>query len=104
MACGFQRVPCSPNETIFACSQNPPQESPETRGFFEAVKFPSPQPSRVAQIKPQNVSAQVALPEWVRGRGLAMFVTTFFGALSLGNAIWGQLAAMISLPAALRDF
>jgi hypothetical protein len=29
-----------------------------------------------------------------------MFVTTFFGALSLGSAIWGQLAAMLGLPAA----
>ena len=27
-----------------------------------------------------NVSAQVALPDWVRGRGLAIFVTAFFGA------------------------
>ena len=46
-----------------------------------------------------NVSAQVALPEWVRGRGLAMFVTIFFGAISLGSAIWGQVAGMAGLPA-----
>src|SRR6266436_7723522 len=49
--------------------------------------------SWIAVLSSLNVSAQVALPEWVRGRGLAMFVTTFFGALSLGSAIWGQLAA-----------
>ena len=30
------------------CSQNPPQESPETRGFFEAVKFPLPQSTATA--------------------------------------------------------
>ena len=30
------------------------------------------------------VSAQVALPEWVRGRGLAIFLTVYFGALTLG--------------------
>src|SRR5262245_26938042 len=29
-----------------------------------------------------------------------MFVTVFFGALSAGSALWGQLAAMIGLPAA----
>ena len=40
----------------------------------------------------RNVSAQVALPEWVRGRGLAMFVTVFFGAITLGSVIWGQVA------------
>jgi len=56
--------------------------------------------SWIAVLASLNVSAQVALPEWVRGRGLAMFVTTFFGTLSLGSAIWGQLAAMLGLPAA----
>jgi MFS family permease len=56
--------------------------------------------SWIAVLATLNVSAQIALPEWVRGRGLAMFVTTFFGALSLGSAIWGQLAAMLGLPAA----
>jgi hypothetical protein len=56
--------------------------------------------SWIAVLATLNVSAQVALPEWVRGRGLAMFVTTFFGALSLGSAIWGQLAGMVGLPAA----
>ena len=34
------------------------------------------------------VSAQVALPEWVRGRGLAIFLTVYFGALTLGSAVW----------------
>ncbi|HKA81253.1 MAG TPA: MFS transporter [Xanthobacteraceae bacterium] len=56
--------------------------------------------SWIAVLASLNVSAQVALPEWVRGRGLAMFVTTFFGALSLGSAIWGQVAGMAGLPAA----
>jgi MFS family permease len=47
-----------------------------------------------------NVSAQVALPDWVRGRGLAMFVTVFFGAISLGSAVWGYVAGLIGLPEA----
>jgi len=47
-----------------------------------------------------NVSAQVALPDWVRGRGLAIFVTGFFGSLTVGSAIWGKVAEMIGLPAA----
>jgi hypothetical protein len=47
-----------------------------------------------------NVSAQVALPDWVRGRGLAMFVTVFFGAMAAGSAIWGQTASMVGLQAA----
>jgi predicted MFS family arabinose efflux permease len=56
--------------------------------------------SWIAVLASLNLSAQVALPEWVRGRGLAMFVTVFFGALTVGSALWGQLAAMIGLPAA----
>jgi predicted MFS family arabinose efflux permease len=57
--------------------------------------------SWIAAVSSLNVSAQVALPEWVRGRGLAMYVTVMFGALTLGSAIWGQLAVVAGLPAAL---
>jgi MFS family permease len=48
-----------------------------------------------------NVSAQVALPDWVRGRGLAVYVTTFSGAMTLGSALWGQVAHWGGLPLAL---
>jgi MFS family permease len=54
----------------------------------------------IAAIASLNVSAQLALPEWVRGRGLAIFVTAFTGALALGSAAWGQAAGMWGLPAA----
>jgi len=47
-----------------------------------------------------NVSAQVALPDWVRGRGLAIFVTVIFGAVALGSALWGQVAAAVGLSGA----
>lgn len=45
-----------------------------------------------------NVSAQVALPNWVRGRGLAVYATAMFGALTIGSAIWGEAASQISVP------
>jgi hypothetical protein len=57
--------------------------------------------SWIAAVSSLNVSAQVALPEWVRGRGLAMYVTVMFGALTVGSAIWGQLAVLFGLPTAL---
>jgi MFS family permease len=47
-----------------------------------------------------NVSAQVALPEWVRGRGLAVYVTVFFGTMTVGSALWGFIADRFGLPAA----
>ena len=57
--------------------------------------------SWIAGVSSLNVSAQVALPEWVRGRGLSMYVTVMFGSLSLGSAIWGEAASLASLPLAL---
>ena len=56
--------------------------------------------SWIAILATLNVSAQVALPEWVRGRGLAMFVTVFYGTMTVGSALWGQVAGMVGLPAA----
>ena len=47
-----------------------------------------------------NVSAQMALPPWVRGRGLSIYVAVMFGSLSLGSAIWGKAATFTGLPAA----
>ena len=57
--------------------------------------------SWIAAVSSLNVSAQVALPEWVRGRGIAVYVTVMFGALTIGSAVWGELAVLIGLPAAL---
>ena len=47
------------------------------------------------------VSAQVSLPEWVRGRGLAIFLTVYFGALTAGSALWGEVASVQGVPFAL---
>ena len=52
--------------------------------------------SWIAVISSVNVSAQLALPDWVRGRGLAIFVTAFFGALTAGSAIWRQVHLYVS--------
>jgi MFS family permease len=46
------------------------------------------------------VSAQVVLPDWVRGRGLAIYSTVFFGCLTFGSALWGETAAFIGLAGA----
>src|SRR5262249_41994313 len=56
--------------------------------------------SWIAVLSSLNVSAQVALPDWVRGRGLAIFATAFFGAMTIGSVVWGHLAGMVGLPAA----
>jgi predicted MFS family arabinose efflux permease len=48
-----------------------------------------------------SLSAQIALPDWVRGRGLAVFLTAVFGSITAGSFIWGYAAARLGLPSAL---
>lgn len=47
------------------------------------------------------VSAQLALPDWVRGRGLSIFLTVIFGSITLGSLLWGWIAAKAGLEIAL---
>ena len=56
--------------------------------------------SWIAALATLSVSAQVALPDWVRGRGLALYTTVFFGCLTLGSAAWGEIAEWVGLPLA----
>jgi MFS family permease len=55
----------------------------------------------IAVLSNLNVSAQLALPEWVRGRGLAIYATVFFGSLTAGSVLWGQVARVAGVPMAL---
>jgi hypothetical protein len=48
-----------------------------------------------------NVSAQTALPDWVRGRGLAIYLTVFYGAMTAGSLIWGAVADSAGVPVSL---
>jgi len=57
--------------------------------------------SWIAVLANLNVSAQMALPEWVRARGLSVFITVFFGSLTLGSVVWGQVAALFGISTAL---
>ena len=47
------------------------------------------------------LSAQNVLPEWVRGRGLAIFLTVIFGTMTVCSAAWGQVAGKVGLSEAL---
>lgn len=39
-----------------------------------------------------QVAAQGSLPDWVRARGLSMFMMVFMGSMALGSLLWGYLA------------
>jgi predicted MFS family arabinose efflux permease len=47
------------------------------------------------------LSAQVALPDWVKARGLALAQMVFSGAISAGSLAWGAAASRIGIPWAL---
>ncbi|MBW7923802.1 MAG: MFS transporter [Burkholderiaceae bacterium] len=40
-----------------------------------------------------SVSAQLALPDWVRARGMSIYQVALMGGAGLGAALWGQVAA-----------
>jgi MFS family permease len=48
-----------------------------------------------------QVSAQTALPSWVRARGLSAFVMVFMAGMAIGAVAWGQVATRIGIPDAL---
>lgn len=39
-----------------------------------------------------QVAAQASLPDWVRARGLSVFMMVFMGGMAVGSLIWGYLA------------
>lgn len=45
-----------------------------------------------------NGVAQAILPNWVRGRSLAVYLTAFNGAMTLGSLSWGAVAQWTSVP------
>ena len=40
-----------------------------------------------------NASAQTVLPDWVRSRGMSLYLLTFQGAQALGAVVWGVVAS-----------
>jgi MFS family permease len=57
--------------------------------------------SWIAVMSSLNSGLQLALPNWVRGRGLAYYLVVFQGAQALGAVIWGTLAERASVTTAL---
>ncbi|HEX3861650.1 MAG TPA: MFS transporter [Stellaceae bacterium] len=55
----------------------------------------------VAVVATVNVAAQVALPSWVRARGLSIFMIVFNGMMAVGSAVWGLVASLVGIPWAL---
>lgn len=48
-----------------------------------------------------SVSVQLALPDWVRARGMSIYQMALMGGSALGAAVWGQVATVASFQASL---
>ena len=55
----------------------------------------------IAMLTTLNVAAQMALPNWVKARTLAVFLVVFNGCMAGGSALWGAVATESTIPAAL---
>ncbi|MCQ9934030.1 MFS transporter, partial [Staphylococcus aureus] len=48
-----------------------------------------------------GVSAQMALPNWVRARGMSIYQMSIMGGTAAGAALWGQVASMVGVRGSL---
>jgi MFS family permease len=48
-----------------------------------------------------TLSAQLALPNWVRARGMAIYQMSIMGASALGAVVWGRIAEWSNVPTSL---
>jgi MFS family permease len=61
----------------------------------------------VSALATLNVAAQGAVPEWVRARGMGLYLLVFQGGVAAGSAAWGAVAAgslTVALVAAASTF
>ncbi len=55
----------------------------------------------IAVLSTLNLGAQRSAARWVKARALAVYLTVFFGSMTTGSAIWGQIASQFGTPTAL---
>jgi MFS family permease len=48
-----------------------------------------------------TVAAQMALPDWVRARGMSVYQMALMGSTAIGAALWGQIATWSSIHVAI---
>ncbi len=48
-----------------------------------------------------SVAAQMALPDWVRARGMSAYQMALMGGSAVGSLLWGQVASLSSIDAAV---
>ena len=52
----------------------------------------------LAVVNTLTVASQLSLPDWVRARGMSIYMMTMMAAVSASAALWGQVASSIGVP------
>ena len=52
----------------------------------------------LAVVNTLTVASQLSLPDWVRARGMSIYMMTMMAATSASAAVWGQVASLIGVP------
>ena len=52
----------------------------------------------LAVVNTITVASQLSLPDWVRARGMSIYMMTMMAATSASAAVWGQVASLIGVP------
>lgn len=55
----------------------------------------------ISVLSSLNATTQAVLPNWVRARGLAIYLMALFGSMALGSVVWGRIAEITSVGQAL---
>jgi predicted MFS family arabinose efflux permease len=56
----------------------------------------------IASLSSLNVAAQIALPDTMRARGMGLYTMVFYGSLTAGSLLWGQIATALHLVGTLQ--
>jgi MFS family permease len=54
--------------------------------------------SWLSVVNTLTVTSQLSLPDWVRARGMSIYMMVMMGAASVSAALWGQVASWIGVP------
>lgn len=55
----------------------------------------------IAALTEYNANVQILVPDWVKGRALALYQTALYAGLAIGSFLWGHLAETMSVPGAI---
>lgn len=55
----------------------------------------------IGALTEYNANVQILVPDWVKGRALALYQTALYAGLAIGSFLWGHLAETMSVSGAI---